>query len=217
LSGLFHQPRKPILAVFKGGHLRGEFNLFFREVHDAETGLILRALILIFAGRFRFLTTRFLTTRFLTTRFLTTRFFTTRFFTTRFFTARFFTTRFFTARFFTTRFFTAKTRFMVAAMRIIAARRTRMERRLLLRLARRLDAAEHAAEFVQLAFVRQLLAIGNLDEFENAIKFVGHLLERLGNLRGVLDGLADGRGLGGTKIGGLDPRLGTGRFRALFA
>jgi hypothetical protein len=179
--------------------LCGEFNLFFREVHGAETGLILRALILIFAGRFGFR--------------LTTRFFTTRFFTTRFLTTRFLTTRFLTTRFLTTRFLTTRTRFMVAAMRFLAARRTGMGRLLLLRLALRLDAAEHAAQLVQLAFVRQLLAVGNLDEFEDAIKFVSHLLECLGNLRGVFDGLADGRSFGGSEISGFDPRLGPGRFR----
>jgi hypothetical protein len=202
--------------------LCGEFNLFFREVHGAETGLILRALILIVAGRFGFrlttwfLTTWFFTTWFFTTWFFTTWFFTTWFLTTRFLTTRFFATRFFATRFLTTRFLTTRPLVSVAAMRILAVLRTRMGL-LGLRLALRLDAAEHAAQLVQLAFVRQLLAVGNLDEFKDAIKFVSHLLERLGNLRGVLDGLADGRGLGGTKIGGLDPRLGTGRFRALFA
>jgi hypothetical protein len=177
---------------------------------------------LIVAGRFGFrlttwfFTTRFLTTRFFATRFFATRFFATRFFATRFFATRFFATRFFATRFLATRFLTTRPLVSVAAMRILAVLRTRMGL-LGLRLALRLDAAEHAAQLVQLAFVRQLLAVGNLDEFKDAIKFVSHLLERLGNLRGVLDGLADGRGLGGTKIGGLDPRLGTGRFRALFA
>jgi hypothetical protein len=80
--------------------------------------------------------------------------------------------------------------------------------------ARRLNAPEGAAKFFNFALVSELLTVGNLDEFEHFIKLVNHLLERLGNLSGMLHGLADGRGFGGTKIGGFDPRLGALRFRA---
>ena len=82
--------------------------------------------------------------------------------------------------------------------------------------ARRLDAAERAAEFVNLTLVGELLALGDLDEFEHFVKLVNHLLERLGNLGGVRDSLVDSRGFGGTKISGLDPRLLAQRFRAAF-
>jgi hypothetical protein len=191
---------------------------------------------LIFAGSFRFsltarfLTARFLTTRFLTARFLTARFLTTRFLTARFLTARFLTARFLTARFLTTRFltawliaawliaakfFTARPLIAVAAMRILAVRRTGMGW-LGLRLARRLDAAEHAAQLFQFTFIGELLALGNLDQFENSVEFFGHLLECLGYLRGMLDRLADGRNLSRTKISRFDPRLGPRRFRAAF-
>ena len=82
--------------------------------------------------------------------------------------------------------------------------------------ARRLNAAERAAKLINLALVGELLALGDLNEFENLIELVNHLLERLGNLRGMGDGFADGRGFGGTEIGGLDPRLRAHRFRAAF-
>lgn len=74
--------------------------------------------------------------------------------------------------------------------------------------ARRLDAAEGAAKFFDLAFIGELLALGDFDKFEDFVEMINHLLERFGNLRGVLNGLGDGRGFGRTKISGLDPRLG---------
>lgn len=68
LFGLFHQIRQPILAIFKGGELRGELNLLFREVHGAEGSLSFRTGI--FAGRFRLaLNRRFFTTLVLVARF----------------------------------------------------------------------------------------------------------------------------------------------------
>jgi hypothetical protein len=82
--------------------------------------------------------------------------------------------------------------------------------------AGRLDAAQRAAQFVNLAFVGQLLTFGNLNEFEHFVELVNHLLERRGDFCGVFNGLADGRGFGGAEIGGLDPRLGARRFRAAF-
>ena len=83
----------------------------------------------------------------------------------------------------------------------------RTARRLLLRLfaARRLDATKRAAKLFKLAFVGKLLALGDLDEFQHFVELVNHLFERFGNLRGMGDGLADGRGFGGTEIGGLRP------------
>jgi len=59
---------------------------------------------------------------------------------------------------------------------------------LLLFAARRLDAAERAAKFLDLALVGELLALGDFDEFQHFVEMINHLLERLGNLRGVLDG-----------------------------
>jgi hypothetical protein len=110
-----------------------------------------------------------------------------------------------------TRFFGPRAWFaLLAAGRLLAARRAEG----LLLPPRRLDATERAAQFVNLALVGELLALGDLDEFKHLVKVVNHLLERLGDLGGVLDGLADGRGLGGPEIGGLDPRLGALRFRA---
>ncbi len=77
---------------------------------------------------------------------------------------------------------------------------------------RRLDAAEGAAKFLDLAFIGELLALGDFDKFQNFVEMINHLLERLGNLRGMLDGLGNGRGFGRPKISGLDPRLGALRF-----
>ena len=82
-----------------------------------------------------------------------------------------------------------------------------------LRLAWRLDAAERAAQFVNLAFVRELLALGDFDEFQHFVELINHLLERFGNLGGVRNGFADGCGFGGTKVNGLDPLALRGRFR----
>jgi hypothetical protein len=73
-------------------------------------------------------------------------------------------------------------------------------------VAGRLDATERAAELVNLTFVGELLAFGEFDEFQNLVQLIRHLLERLGNLRGEFDGLADGGNVGGAEIGGLDVR-----------
>jgi len=80
----------------------------------------------------------------------------------------------------------------------------------------RLDAAERAAKFFNFAFVGELLAFGDLDEFKHFVELVNHLLERLGDLRGVRDGFADGRGFGGPEIGGLGPLTLRWRFRSAF-
>jgi hypothetical protein len=81
-------------------------------------------------------------------------------------------------------------------------------------VTRGLDAAQGAAEFINLAFVSQFLALGELDEFEDFIQLVNGVLERFGDLGGVQDGLMDGGNIGGTKISGFDPGFGTGGFRA---
>ena len=100
--------------------------------------------------------------------------------------------------------------FLVAALRLVMARAAHGQL-----VARRLDAAERAAEFLNLALVGELLALGEFDEFEDFVQLVNRVFERLGDFRGVRDGLADGRGFRRTKIGGFDPRLGALRFRAL--
>jgi hypothetical protein len=97
--------------------------------------------------------------------------------------------------------------------RLIAAWWRTKRRRL---TARRLDAAERAAEFVNLALIRKLLALGDLDKFQDFIKLVNHLLERPGDFGGMRDGLADGRGFSRAKIGGFDPRLRAQWFRTAF-
>jgi hypothetical protein len=73
-------------------------------------------------------------------------------------------------------------------------------------VAGRLNATERAAELVNLTFVGELLAFGEFDEFQNFVQLIRHLLERLGNLRGEFDGLADGGNVGGAEIGGLGVR-----------
>jgi hypothetical protein len=78
-----------------------------------------------------------------------------------------------------------------------------MVRRLLLAL--RLDAAERAAQFLDLAFVGDLLALGDFNEFEDLVHLVVQFFQRIGDEQGVLDGLADRRGSGGTEIGGFYP------------
>jgi hypothetical protein len=70
-----------------------------------------------------------------------------------------------------------------------------------LRLARRLDAAQRAAQFINFPFVREFLPLGHFDEFEHFIEMVNHLFQTLGDFRRVLHGLTDGRGVGGAKIG----------------
>ena len=44
-------------------------------------------------------------------------------------------------------------------------------------MARRLDAAQRAAEFFNLAFVGQLLAFGEFHEFEDFVQLVNRVLE----------------------------------------
>ena len=83
-----------------------------------------------------------------------------------------------------------------------------------IRLAGRLDAAERAAEIVQLAFIGQFLPLGNFNQFQNLVDPVNQLLERLGNFRRVDHGLVDRRCVGGAEISGLHPGFRTRRFRS---
>jgi len=85
--------------------------------------------------------------------------------------------------------------FTRSALRFIVARLAES-----LRLARWLDTSQCAAQFVNLAFVGELLPLGNLDEFEHFVEMINHLLEAIGNFRGVFHGLTDGRGVGGPEI-----------------
>ena len=83
---------------------------------------------------------------------------------------------------------------------------------LLMLLALRLDATQRAAELLDLAFVGELLALSNLDEFENFIHLVVQFLQGRGDEHRVFDGLADGRGPRGSEIGRLDPLFLARRF-----
>ena len=106
------------------------------------------------------------------------------------------------------RFVVAVPRITRPALRFVVARLAKS-----LRLARRLDASERAAEFFNLAFVGEFLAFGDFDEFEHFVEMVRHLLEGVGNFRGVFDGLADGRCVGGSEIRILRPRRSEFRCR----
>ena len=74
----------------------------------------------------------------------------------------------------------------------------------------------YVAQFLNLAFVGDLLAFGDLDEFEDFIHLIVQLLERVGDEGRMLDCLGDGRGRGWTEIGGLDPLLLPGRLGRAF-
>lgn len=164
--GFFNEECQPVLSILQRTQLPGKCNLFFREVHGAETFSVR------WAGR---------------------------------------------------RFGRRWCRWLFVMLdgltvtRFIAARRTGREwfatgRRQL--SSRRLDAAESAAKFVNLAFVGELLTLGDLDEFEHFVELVNHLLERSGDFGGVRDGLTDGGGFGGAKISGPDPLTRLRRLRA---
>ena len=90
-------------------------------------------------------------------------------------------------------------------MRFVVARAAR---RVLLLLARRLDAAQGAAKFLNLALIGELLPLGDFHQFENFVQLVNRVFQRFGNLGGVSHRLADGRNFGRSKIRGFDPRPG---------
>jgi len=68
-----------------------------------------------------------------------------------------------------------------------------------------LDATECAAQFVNLAFVRQFLPFGEFDQLKNFVQLIQRMPEVFGDFRGMRHRLADGRDIGGTKICRLGP------------
>jgi len=107
------------------------------------------------------------------------------------------------ARIFTPGFFPAG----IALLLIMLLRRGRQ-------LAGLLNAAQSAAQLFHFPFIRKFLTFRNFDEFENFVKLINHLLERLGNARGQFHGVADGGGFSGAKISGFNPRFGLLRLLA---
>jgi hypothetical protein len=101
----------------------------------------------------------------------------------------------------------------MVAMRIIVPGAAR---RLVLRtlMARRLDAAQRAAQLLNFALICKLLAFSKFNQFQNLIQLVDRVLELFGDFGGMGDGLTDSRGSGGTEIGGFGrrPRLRTAVF-----
>lgn len=117
--------------------------------------------------------------------------------------------------------FVARALFPIAAMRLVVSRAARRVLRL---MARRVDAAERAAKFLNLALIGQFLAFSDFDQFENFIQLINRLLERFRNFSGVRHGLADGRRLRRAKISRFCPRsrlrpalLMLGAFGPMFA
>ena len=80
---------------------------------------------------------------------------------------------------------------------------------------RRLDATQGAAKLFNLALVRQLLTLSHLYQFQNLVQLINHVLQRLGNFRGVRNGLMDGGGFSRPEISRLDPGFGALRLGAL--
>jgi hypothetical protein len=75
----------------------------------------------------------------------------------------------------------------------------------------RLDAAQCAAQLIEFPFVREFLALGHFDEFEDFIHLVVQFLQRVGDEGGVRDGFVDGGFLGRTKISRAGPLALRGR------
>jgi hypothetical protein len=71
--------------------------------------------------------------------------------------------------------------------------------------ARRLDAAQGAAQFLDFALIGQFLALGEFDEFEDFLKLIEGVLQRFGDLGGVQDGRMDGRSVSRAEIRGTTP------------
>ena len=70
-----------------------------------------------------------------------------------------------------------------------------------------LDAPKCPAKIVEFPFVREFLAFGHLDQFENFVDPINQFPQALGNLGGMHYGLVNCGSVGGAKIGGFDPRL----------
>ena len=192
LPGAFDEVRETILPVFQGGQFSGELLLFFRELHGAERSSVRLRHIRTFGGRRRLgsFGGGSLWFRLRTTLFVSA-----------LVLIAIITSRLVAAGFVTTRL-------IPAWIALLLLRRGFAPRRL--------DAAQGAAKFFNFALISELLALGDFDEFQHFVEMINHLLERFGNFRGVLDGLGNGRGFSGTKISGLDPRLGALRLGAAF-
>jgi hypothetical protein len=104
-------------------------------------------------------------------------------------------------------FFVARAVFPGAALGLFI---TRTACRMLRLMAGRLNAAERAAQFLNLPLIGQFLAFGNLNQFKDFVQLVNRVLERLGNFRCVCHGLADGRRFRRAKISRSRPGLGFG-------
>ncbi|HEV2692969.1 MAG TPA: hypothetical protein VG347_08755 [Verrucomicrobiae bacterium] len=83
-----------------------------------------------------------------------------------------------------------------------------------LHLPWRLDATQCAAQFIDLAFIGQLLTLGQFYEFQNLIQLVDRVLERLRDLRRMQNRFMDGRARCRPEINRLHPLFGALRFRA---
>ena len=186
LFDVFNQRRKTILTVSKSGEFDSELRLYFRKRHGTEGNLFLW--ICRFLRRLR----------------LTGSSSDRRFFAPGRLLALVALVALVAARF-------ALVAGFIAAWAALGKLMLRWRR-----LARRLDAAQRAAQFLDLTLIGQFLPFGNLDELENFIQLINHAFQRFGNVRGMFNGLTNGRGFGGTKIGGFDPRFRARWFRPAF-
>ena len=139
LSGFFDEMRETILPAFQGGEFGSELELFFREVHGAETGSIHWARRLAGFRRSGFLGALDTVVGFVPGM----------------------------------AFVLARGVFPVTAMRFFVAWAAGR----MLHLPRGLDAPQRAAKLFDLAFVGKFLALGQLDQFENLVQLINHLLE----------------------------------------
>jgi hypothetical protein len=76
-----------------------------------------------------------------------------------------------------------------------------------MQLARGLDTAQRPAKVVEFPFIRQFLALGNLNQLQNLVDPVNQFAQTFGNLGGMNHGLMNCGSVGGTKIGGFNPRF----------
>jgi len=77
--------------------------------------------------------------------------------------------------------------------------------RMLRLMAGRLDAAQSPAEFFDLAFIGEFLALGYFHQLKNFVQLIDRVFQRFRDFRGVGHGLADGRSVGGAEIGRAAP------------
>lgn len=76
---------------------------------------------------------------------------------------------------------------------------------LLRRLALGLDAAQGAAQLLNLALVGDLLPLSDFDQFQDFVQLIVKFFQSAGNEGGVGHRFMDGAGLGGPEIRGTDP------------